>query len=171
MPIYLFERTVFPRRRDSPFLAGGGGVTGPGGIEESPGGREGGEGDAGKDKGSGGADAGGRKKLKRGVDHTGPNKGVYVGAAAHGGAGASAAPPPAPPPAAVAASGGGTLAQYPYYPGAAASSQLMQPHNQRTQSVAEDRSITTAVGGLANLGSNMKVEKLGPEISKSSISP
>jgi chromatin structure-remodeling complex subunit RSC1/2 len=149
MPIYPFERTVFPRRKDSPFLERGG-VKGPGGIDESvdriavdsEGGRE-------KDKGE--ATMSTRKKQKRNADHTGPNKGVYVGA--HGGTGAVA--------------GTTSSSQYPYQP--AYPSQQTQPHHHRSGSNSEDRSIITAVGGLANLGSNIKVERLGPEISKSNL--
>ena len=56
MPIYPFERTVFPMRLSSPFLRKGGKhpITGPGGIVE------GGDGPDGSD--------------------TGPTKGLYVGA-------------------------------------------------------------------------------------------
>jgi chromatin structure-remodeling complex subunit RSC1/2 len=145
MPIYLFERTVFPRRKDSPFLERGG-VKGPGGIDESVD-RIAVDSEGGRDKDREAAP--GRKKQKRNADHTGPNKGVYVGV--HGGASAVA--------------GTASSSQYPYQP--AYPSQQVQPHHQRTASNSEDRSITTAVGGLVNLGSNIKVERLGPEISKS----
>ncbi|KAF8628527.1 hypothetical protein AX15_003840 [Amanita polypyramis BW_CC] len=64
MPIYPFERTVFPRRFPSPFLnKGKGAIKAPGGIIEPSDTTEG-------DK---------TKKQRKGAADNGPNKGIYVG--------------------------------------------------------------------------------------------
>ncbi|KAI0044882.1 hypothetical protein FA95DRAFT_1608164 [Auriscalpium vulgare] len=148
MPIYPFERMVFPRRFGSPFLKGKG-VKGTGGlggsIERADGERIEGGGT-------------GRKRSKRtgvtATDISGPSKGLYVGdrvAPASGGAG-----PPL-------GSGG------PYNPLAALYGQpppLAQAPPAQPSRAVEDRSIVTAAGGLAALGGNAVMEKLPPETAR-----
>ncbi|KAM6497751.1 hypothetical protein JOM56_005699 [Amanita muscaria] len=65
MPIYPFERTVFPRRFPSPFLGKGkGALKVPGGILDT----------------TDSAEAEKPKKQRKGTTDNGPNKGIYVGA-------------------------------------------------------------------------------------------
>jgi chromatin structure-remodeling complex subunit RSC1/2 len=139
MPIYLFERPVFPRRMDSPFLQNAD-TKGTGGIDENVG-RIAAEGE---ETGDGSTAGTGRKRTRRHVaDQIGPNKGVYVG-----GQGV-ANPPPSlqhqPQPA------------YPPHP---------MHHPPRAPPYSEDRSVVTAAGGMANLANNVRIEKLSPEISE-----
>lgn len=78
MPIYPFERTVFPRRFGSPFIVSNlkvGPVKGPGGIGHSVERVEGENADA------------GRKRPRRTAGGDGPSKGLYVGPGAQGGGG------------------------------------------------------------------------------------
>lgn len=63
MPIYPFERTVFPRRFPSPFLSKDKGIKTPGGIIDISDVTE-------SDK---------TKKTRKGATDNGPNKGIYVG--------------------------------------------------------------------------------------------
>jgi chromatin structure-remodeling complex subunit RSC1/2 len=134
MPIYPFERTVFPRRFGSPFLTknGKGPIKGPGGIEET----DKREGDKAEVTGAG------RKRPKRTAaapvtgDLAGPNKGVYVGVP--GAQGVSNVAP------------GSSSLQFQY-----------QHH--RSQASIGDRSVANAAGGLATLGNNALIEKLPPE--------
>lgn len=72
MPIYPFERMVFPRRFGSPFLKGSR-IRGPGGIGESVDRAEG-------ERIEGGGT--GRKRTRKAgapTDISGPSKGLYVG--------------------------------------------------------------------------------------------
>lgn len=67
MPIYPFERTVFPRRFPSPFLTKDKGtIKAPGGIMDT----------------SDATEADKTKKPRRGATDNGPNKGIYVGGSA-----------------------------------------------------------------------------------------
>lgn len=64
MPIYPFERTVFPRRFPSPFLTKDKGtIKAPGGIMDI----------------SDATEADKPKKPRKGATDNGPNKGIYVG--------------------------------------------------------------------------------------------
>ena len=150
MPIYPFERTVFPRRFGSPFLAKSGRnpVKGPGGIEEVD------KSEVDKAEAAGA----GRKRPKRTTgagtgDHAGPNKGVYVGI------------PGAQGVTNVAASSSSLHHQYQ----ASHLTQQTQPHH-RSQASVGDRSVLNAAGGLAVLGNNVVVEKLPPETSELALS-
>ncbi|EPQ61248.1 hypothetical protein GLOTRDRAFT_135767 [Gloeophyllum trabeum ATCC 11539] len=139
MPIYPFERTVFPRRFGSPFLKGKN-VKGPGGIGESTV-----KGDGEK------AEPGAKRPRRTGthsiVDQTGPNKGLYVGVP-----GAQTSTPP------------GSTSQYPqHFQG----QHQVQPRPQSSQNrPTEDRSIITAAGGWSNLASIAVLEKVPPETAK-----
>ena len=134
MPIYPFERTVFPNRLPSPFLTKGprGPVKGPGGITDVV---ERGEGEKGEGEGSS------RKRTRRTAGDTGPNKGLYVGTGVHGTNAAAAS------------------SNYHYQPSHL--SQQLQPHIQRPGN--PDRSFITAAGGLASLGNHAQMERLPPE--------
>ena len=149
MPIYPFERTVFPRRFPSPFISKPKGsvwrnVKFPGGIGESV---EKGEGERVEGGGTGRKrprkSAPGTPMTRGNVNDVGQSRGLYVGTAVA--------------PAAAAVQPG---YQNPIYgPG--------QPHVQPIlpQRRAEDRSIITAAGGPGILA-NASVEKLPPETGK-----
>ncbi|KAI9510644.1 hypothetical protein F5148DRAFT_1333868 [Russula earlei] len=129
MPIYPFERMVFPRRFGSPFLKGTR-VRGPGGIGESVDRAEG-------ERIEGGGT--GRKRTRKPgppTDISGPNKGLYVGV------GPTNVPGVTPQPIA-------------YTPQPAG----VQPRT-------EDRSVVTAAGGAALLGTNANMEKLPAETAR-----
>ncbi|KAA1468335.1 hypothetical protein DENSPDRAFT_863516 [Dentipellis sp. KUC8613] len=151
MPIYPFERMVFPRRFGSPFLKGKG-VRGPGGLVDGSG-APGSEGP--------GLD-GGRKRSKRAgggavsaTDISGPSKGLYVGVpgvAGSAGVGVgvgTGAPayhayvPPTPTP-------------HAYVP------PVQRPPSAQPPRPAEDRSIVAAAGVLGGAA----IEKLPPETAK-----
>ncbi|KAH8101388.1 hypothetical protein BXZ70DRAFT_932819 [Cristinia sonorae] len=123
MPIYPFERTVYPRKVVSPFLGGGAkGV--PGGIGEALERAEG-------EKVEGGGT--GRKRPKRNV-----------------GAGKAAA---------AAVTPASAMPQtYTVQP------QFQVPTVQ--QSAGQDRSIVSALGGMAALANNASLERLSPETTK-----
>jgi chromatin structure-remodeling complex subunit RSC1/2 len=127
MPIYPFERMVFPRRFGSPFLKGSR-VRGPGGIGESIDRAEG-------ERIEGGGT--GRKRTRKPgapTDISGPSKGLYVGVG------------PATVPGATSQPVAYTTAQ---------------PAG--SQPRTEDRSVVTAAGGAAVLGTNADMEKLSGE--------
>ncbi|KAH9964614.1 hypothetical protein BC827DRAFT_1188416 [Russula dissimulans] len=129
MPIYPFERMVFPRRFGSPFLKGNR-VRGPGGIGESVDRAEG-------ERIEGGGT--GRKRTRKPgapTDISGPSKGLFVGV------GPTNVPGATPQPV--------------VYPSQPASGQP------RT----EDRSVVTAAGGAAILGTNANLEKLPGETAR-----
>lgn len=150
MPIYPFEKPVFPRRFASPFISGKP-IKAPGGIGDVI---EKGEGERIEGGGIG------RKRTRKGVtanatpsrseltDRIGQSKGLYVG-------------PPIPGATATT----NTAAATPTY------SQQYQPEPQpqpgRAPSIspgsAIDRSIITAAGGTAALGGNAVAEKLPAE--------
>ncbi|KAF9449324.1 hypothetical protein P691DRAFT_812703 [Macrolepiota fuliginosa MF-IS2] len=139
MPIYPFERTVYPIRYPSPFLVKGNKVKGPGGIVAST------LDDLVE------ADADKRKVTTRksGGD-AGPSKGQYVGqSAAQTAVSGSTAPTPQPQ------IQQQTVQQY------------HQQHHatQPYRAPGPDRSVYTAAGG-ATLGSNIQIEKLPPETTK-----
>ncbi|TFY80726.1 hypothetical protein EWM64_g3282 [Hericium alpestre] len=147
MPIYPFERTVFPRRFGSPFLKGKG-VKGPGGIGESI---ERGDGERIEGGGTG------RKRSKRAVggaasatDISGPSKGLYVGVPGASGTGTPATASPY---------------QNPYPAQYTAPQQQQRPQSAQPRP-PEDRSILTAAGGLAHLGNSAVIEKLPAETAK-----
>jgi chromatin structure-remodeling complex subunit RSC1/2 len=126
MPIYPFERMVFPRRFGSPFLKGTR-VRGPGGIGESIDRAEG-------ERIEGGGT--GRKRTRKPgapTDISGPSKGLYVGVG----------------PASVA--------------GATPQPVIYTPQPGSGQPRTEDRSVVTAAGGAAVLGTNADMEKLSAE--------
>lgn len=149
MPIYPFERMVHPRRFGSPFLmqgqgGKGGGVKGPGGIgepvSEKVDGEKGGE----------------RKRSKRagppsGTDISGPSKGLYVGV----------------PGATTGYSAAGTSAAAAQYlqqtQQQAVTPQVARAQSSQPRQPQEDRSIVTAAGGMAVLGSYAEVERLPAE--------
>ncbi|KAI0034332.1 hypothetical protein K488DRAFT_9522, partial [Vararia minispora EC-137] len=133
MPIYPFERMVYPRRFDSPFLHGK--TRGPGGIGE-PVDRADGE----KTEGGG---TGRKRSKKPGApsDITGPTKGLYVGVPGASGAASASA----------SASAART-----------ASAPQQQQQQQGYAEAIEDRTVITAAGGYAALGSNAAMEKLPP---------
>jgi len=79
MPIYPFERTVFPRRFPSPFLSKDKGATKtPGGIIDI----------------SDVAESDKTKKPRKGAADNGPNKGIYVGGSTQAATSAPVAPTP-----------------------------------------------------------------------------
>jgi len=126
MPIYPFERMVFPRRFGSPFLKSTR-VRGPGGIGESVGRAEG-------ERIEGGGT--GRKRTRKAgapTDISGPSKGLYVGV-------------------------GPTNV-----PGATPQPVVYTPQPASGQPRTEDRSVVTAAGGAAILGTNANMEKLPAE--------
>ena len=143
MPIYPFERMVFPRRFVSPFLTKlkGSKLRFPGGIGESVERADG-------EKIEGGGT--GRKRFRKpgtlAASSTGPSKGLFVGSG-----------PPA----------GSAQAQqqqqqqmsnaYQPYP---AQMQQMMPRPK------EDRSVINAAGGVAALANVAVIEKLPPETSE-----
>lgn len=145
MPIYPFERTVYPIRYPSPFLVKGNNskVKGPGGIISSSSGDGVGEHDVDKKKnasGVGKTEGVGQSKVQQ---HTG-NAITQGGTAA---AVASVAPTPQP--------------QY---------QQLVQPTQHPQPQLVQrppgpDRSVFTAAGGTT-LGNNIQIEKLPPETSE-----
>ncbi|KAI0063253.1 hypothetical protein BV25DRAFT_1802548 [Artomyces pyxidatus] len=142
MPIYPFERMIFPRRFGSPFLKGKG-VKGPGGIGDSI---ERGDGDKVEGGGTG------RKRSKRtgitATDISGPSKGLYVGVAA-------------------GSSGAGSHGAGSYQPAAGQyGTPAAQPQQSTQTRQVEDRSIVTAAGGLQALGGNAVMEKLPAETAK-----
>lgn len=151
MPIYPFERMVHPRRFGSPFLmqgqgGKGGSVKGPGGIgepvSEKVEGERGGE----------------RKRSKRagppsGTDISGPSKGLYVGVP-----GATTGYSTAGTSAAAAQYLQHTQQQQAVTPQQVARAQSSQPRQPQ-----EDRSIVTAAGGMAILGSYATVDRLPAE--------
>lgn len=71
MPIYPFERIIYPKRYPSPFLTG---ITGPGGIAESV---ERAEGE--KIEGSGTGRKRSRRTATSYTDYAGPRYGTFVG--------------------------------------------------------------------------------------------
>ena len=142
MPIYPFERTVFPRRFASPFINKGA-VKGPGGFGHSV---ERVEGEI--------ADGGGtgRKRPRRTAGGDGPSKGLYVGSSTQGG---------------VNAARGSSSSIHPFQYQASHLLQQVQPHHRVP--VIEDRSIVSAAGGLAALGGHAHIEKLPSETGQFSI--
>ncbi|KIM81769.1 hypothetical protein PILCRDRAFT_821115 [Piloderma croceum F 1598] len=138
MPIYPFERTVFPRRFASPFI-GKGAIKGPGGIGHSVERVEGETVDAGT----------GRKRPRRTAGGDGPSKGLYVGLGTQG---------------SITTAGGNPSSAQPFQYQASHLSLPLQPH--RVPPVVEDRSIVSAAGGIALLGGHAHIEKLPSETAK-----
>ena len=146
MPIYLFERPVFPRRFASPFVSGKP-IKAPGGIGdaiERPEGEKLEGGGIGRKRAKKNTTAAGRAEM---TDRVGQSKGVYVG-------------PPMQ-----AQSPGPAAYQYqnvqtPQYGRA--------PMGQNRPVV--DRSVLTAAGGAAVLGVSALTEKLPPETGESAVS-
>lgn len=150
MPIYPFERSVYPRRFASPFISGKN-VKGPGGIGDVI---EKGEGE--KIEGGGTGRKRPRKTAPSGAnstpgkpehtDRVGPSKGLYVGPA-------NVSQPT-------------TTSSYPYQP--PAPTQHMQTQTQLRG--MGDRSLLAAAGGVAALGLNISIEKLPPETGEDEVS-
>lgn len=136
MPIYPFERTVFPRRFGSPFI-GKGALKGPGGIGDSL--VEKTVTDTG-DK----ADVNRKRSRRNAGGENGPSKGLYVGPGAQTGANTPTTQP---------------QSAYPYQYQPQHVAQQVQHH----RAAPEDRSIISAAGGMAALGGMGHVEKLPPE--------
>lgn len=139
MPIYPFERAVFPRRFESPFLNPKLNVKGPGGIGDSV---ERADGEKIEGGGTGRkrarkAQGGGTPKVDP-TDVTGPRRGLYVGTVPQQNTTNLSSP----------------YTQQPL--------QMQQPQPTQTRP-AVDRSIVTAAGGAASLGGNASFEKLPPE--------
>lgn len=157
MPIYPFERTVYPRRFPSPFVSPTPGVNMkgvPGGIGDVI---ERGEGE----KMEGGGI--GRKRQKRNAamaaagkmehtDRVGPSRGVYVGAGAQPQLQQQQQ----------------QQKQQPVASGSSAGVQAQQQQQTYAPAVpgAEDRSLVSALGGAAALGGNASMEKLPSETAK-----
>lgn len=149
MPIYPFERPVFPRQHPSPFL-GTAKITAPGGLADANANQaEKGRGDAEKPDSSSGAGTGGcpgtrsRTRPKR----TAVQKVEADKAAAGASRGVSAVP---------------------MQPSTSQSSrqqqQVQQPQYARNHPpLREDRSIVVAAGGLSALGSSATMEELPSE--------
>lgn len=149
MPVYPFERMVYPRRYPSPFVKGRS-IRGPGGIGDSI---ERGEGE--KIEGGGT----GRKRTRKNgsgtstvTDIYGPTKGPYVGPAHYirlqqqeqrQSAGMQAQPYPTP-----------------------AAPTMQQPQVPLQPPVQEDRSILQAAGGPA-MAVHAHFDKMPPETSQS----
>ncbi|THV07276.1 hypothetical protein K435DRAFT_742310 [Dendrothele bispora CBS 962.96] len=160
MPIYGFERVVFPRRNASPFLSGNGkaAVKGPGGLLDEPAVDEN-DGNKSRSRRGGGMNAG----------DPGPSKGLFVGnTASHTGTtgqpgygtlgtgGSGTGNSTLPTNYSVAAYGQTAYTGYPGY-GYAAQQQSKKP--------TVDRTVLTAAGGVA-LGANAQVEKLTAELTR-----
>jgi chromatin structure-remodeling complex subunit RSC1/2 len=143
MPIYPFERTVFPRRFASPFI-GKGAIKGPGGIGHSVERVEGETVDAGT----------GRKRPRRTAGGDGPSKGLYVGLGTQG---------------STTTAGGNPSSAQPFQHQASHLSLPVQSH--RVPPVIEDRSIVSAAGGIAVLGGHAHTEKLPSETGTFSLFP
>lgn len=137
MPIYPFERMVYPRLHKSPFIEGHGNVpivTGPGSIGENVERMEG-------DMGPSAAGQGSKRRSRRTVDLVGPSRGGF-------GSGLPAPPQqqqqqqhapshyPMPPP---------------------------KPSARAPPTVIEDRTVITAAGGINNLGPQPRLQKLPAE--------
>lgn len=136
MPIYPFERTVFPRRFGSPFI-GKGALKGPGGIGHSVERVEG-------EQVEGGS---GRKRPRRTAGGDGPSKGLYVGPGTQGSMNPAEGNPSTVNP---------SLFQASHLP------QQIPPHH-RALPLVEDRSIVSAAGGMAVLSGHAHIEKLPSE--------
>jgi chromatin structure-remodeling complex subunit RSC1/2 len=156
MPIYLFEKIIWPKKVGSPFLAGRGGAVkgmkGPGGIVNVPTSN-------GVEAGGGGDGDSARKKLR-----SDGNPGRTQ----------QQQPPPPPPPATTTTIGIASSQNALAVPSHNPYQQLQQPHMQQSQLVAQvqsqrsttlgpDRSIITAAGGIAAIGGPSQVEKLPAE--------
>jgi len=158
MPIYGFERIVFPRRNASPFLSGGGkaAVKGPGGLLDEPVGDEN-EGGKSRSRRGGGVNAG----------DPGPSKGLFVGNATHNTNGQSGYGYSG-----FGVTGTGVTSTLPTGHGAATgygqtgyTGYGYATQQQPSKKPTVDRTVLTAAGG-AGLGSNAQIEKLSSELSE-----
>lgn len=141
MPIYPFERTVFPSRHPSPFIGrvGGNGsaiTKGPGGIIVVD------AVDRQEDNNQGENVADGRRRSKRNGGTDLVQRGHAGGIGAQGSNAAAAS------------------SQFQYQP-SNLSQQFQPPHLQQPN--APDRTVITAAGGLSALGQNAHIEKLPAE--------
>ena len=157
MPIYPFEKIIWPKKVGSPFLVGRGsavkGVKGPGGIVNVPVGN-------GVDGGGDGDNS--RKKLR-----------------SDGNPGRAQQQQQQQSPATTTVTGMATLqtahavqSQNPYQhfqqPYVQQQQQIVsQPQTQRSTTLGPDRSIITAAGGIAAIGGPSQVEKLPADTGKS----
>ena len=155
MPIFPFEKIIWPKKIGSPFLTGRGGaakgVKGPGGIVNVPAGN-------GVDSGGDGDNA--RKKLRSDGN---PGKSQQQQQQQQ------PPPPPAPP---VTTTGIASPQIALAVPSQNPYQQLQQPYMQQlvaqpqVQRSTADRSIITAAGGIAAIGGPTQVEKLPAETSR-----
>lgn len=139
MPIYPFERSVFPRRFSSPFLGPGAkSLKAPGGlgdlVEKTEGEKIEGGG-TGRKRPRRAAASGGHKTEH--TDRVGQSKGLYVGSGSGAGTNTTQQPPQTPTP-------------QPRAP-------IVHPR------APTDRSIVTAAGGMAALGNTATIARLPPE--------
>ena len=151
MPIYPFEKIIWPKKVGSPFLVGRGGtvkgVKGPGGIVNVPVGNN----------VDGGGDGDNARKKRRSDGNPGRTQQQQQ------------QPPPAPP---STTTGIATLQtthavqshQNPYQPYLQQQQLINQPQGSTT--LGPDRSIITAAGGIAAIGGPSQVEKLPPDTGK-----
>ena len=163
MPIYPFEKVIWPKKVGSPFLVGRGGsvkgVKGPGGIVNVPVGNG----------GDGGGDGDNTRKKLRSDGNPGKTQQQQQQQQQQ--------PPPPQPPATT--SGMATLqtahavqSQNPYqqfqqpYVQQQQIVNPSQPQAQRSTTLGPDRSIITAAGGIAAIGGPSQVEKLPAETGK-----
>lgn len=169
MPIYNFERTVFPRRFGSPFLPGSKAkatnknVRFPGGIGESVE-KEKGEGTGSERRnrsrrtgtGTGGTGGSGTPR-GGGTNDVGPSRGLFVGNAA-----------PVASPATMTPYYSAAAAATPQIPYQQFSVPLSRPQStqQQQQRPVHDRTILSRIGGPGALAQGVKMEKLPEEIGK-----
>jgi chromatin structure-remodeling complex subunit RSC1/2 len=142
MPIYSFEKVVWPKKAGSPFLAGrGGAVKGPGGIVNVSAGH-------GVDGGGDGDSA--RKKLRSDGN---PGRTQQ-----------QSQPPPLPPATTTGIAPPQTALAVPSQnPYQQLQQPYMQPQTQRPTIIGSDRSVISAAGGIAAIGGPSHVEKLPAE--------
>ena len=163
MPIYPFERMVFPKRVASPFLSkpakGASPVKGPGGIEE---GAESANGEKGEGVGAGAGGAvlagGARKRPKRSTAATGPSTGAT--SASEGGTNTRGAH---------AGVAGTSNAAYTPHQVTQTAPITEIPHRAQVNINNRDRSVVNAARGMVTVGNPAMVEKLPPETGEFSV--
>ena len=149
MPIYPFERIIWPKKVGSPFLVGRGGtvkgVKGPGGIVNVP---------VGSNVDGGGDGDNARRKLRSDGN---PGRSQQQ----------QQQPPPAPPSTTTLQTAHAVQShQNPYQPYLQQQQLVNQPQR---STLGPDRSIITAAGGMAAIGGPSQVEKLPPDTGKLSF--
>ncbi|KAI0344044.1 hypothetical protein BDW22DRAFT_1412656 [Trametopsis cervina] len=145
MPIYPFERFVYPKRHASPFIAGEP-IKAPGGIgdviERTEGEKHEGGGIGRKRTRKPPAGPGSAPTRNELTDRLGQSRGLFVGPPVAGGGGITSIPPNAAP---------------------AMRYDALAPMPPRSD---VDRSIITAAGGASNLGGQVVVDRLPPETAR-----